>query len=495
MDINTQLEKVHASIAHVLPNHLDLYYGGEWHAPAGGYAATVNPATQHVLALAAEANAADVDAAVRAAHKGFLAWKRIPASEKANMLREITRRLRLHADELALLDAANCGNPVAEMGRDVLWAAAHIDYYAGLVHELKGQTIPTSDGALNYTVLEPLGVVVRIVACNHPLMFMAAKMSPVLASGNSVIMKAPAQAPLSAYRFAEIIDGILPHGVFNILTGGRECGEALVQHPLVRKVSLIGSVPTGASILRGAADKIMPVTLELGGKNPLVICPDADPDKAIQGAINGMNFMWAGQSCGSTSRCFVHESLYDQVIEGIRERLPTQHQCGFPTDPATTMGCLVSEAQFDKVARYVDIANSEGARLVCGGKRPDNPALAKGWFMQATVFADVTPAMRIFREEVFGPILSIIKWADEDQLIADINSVEYGLTASIYTTQLARAHRLAARIESGYVWINTTGAHYLGVPFGGYKKSGIGREECLEELYSYMQVKNVHVML
>ena len=197
----------------------------------------------------------------------------------------------------------------------------------------------------------------------------------------------------------------------------------------------------------------------------------------------------------STSRCFVHESLYDQVIEGIRERLPKQHQCGFPTDPATTMGCLVSEAQFNKVARYIDIALSEGARLVCGGKRPNNPALAKGWFMEATVFADVKPEMRIFREEVFGPILAIIKWNDEEQLIADINSVEYGLTASIYTTQLSRAHRLAGRIESGYVWINTTGAHYLGVPFSGYKKSGIGREECLEELYSYMQVKNVHVML
>ena len=483
------------AIARILPQHLDLYYGGQWHAPAGGYAATLNPANQQVLAHAAEANTADVDAAVRAAQQGFLVWKRVPATEKANMLREISRRLRLHGSELALLDSANCGNPVAEMGRDVLWAAAHIDYYAGLVHELKGQTIPSADGALNYTLLEPLGVVVRIVACNHPLMFMAAKMAPVLASGNSVVMKAPVQAPLSAYRFAEIIDGILPPGVFNVLTGGRECGEALVQHPLVKKVSLIGSVPTGAAILRNAADKIMPVTLELGGKNPLVICPDADIDKAIQGAISGMSFMWAGQSCGSTSRCFVHESLYDQVLAGICERLPKQHVCGIPTDPATTMGCLVSEAQFNKVSQYIEIAHAEGARLVCGGKRPDDPALANGWFMEATVFADVMPGMRIFREEVFGPILSIMKWQDEEQLIADINSVEYGLTAAIYTRDLSTAHRLAGRIESGYVWINTTGAHYLGVPFGGYKKSGIGREECLEELYSYMQVKNVHVML
>jgi betaine-aldehyde dehydrogenase len=296
-------------------------------------------------------------------------------------------------------------------------------------------------------------------------------------------------------RFAEIIDGVLPPGVLNVVTGDRECGDALVRHALVKKVALIGSVATGAAILRSAADKIMPVTLELGGKNPMVICPDADVNKAVLGAIQGMNFTWAGQSCGSTSRCFVHESLYEQVVDGILRLLPQMHRCGVPTDPATTMGCLISEAQFDKVARYIEIAKSEGARLVHGGKRPDDPALAKGWFMEATVFADVTPRMRIFQEEVFGPILSIIRWSDEDQLVADINSVEYGLTASIYTAQLALAHRLARRVEAGYVWINTTGAHYLGVPFGGYKKSGIGREEGMDEVLAYTQVKNVHVML
>jgi betaine-aldehyde dehydrogenase len=344
-------------------------------------------------------------------------------------------------------------------------------------------------------VREPLGVVARIAAYNHPLLFTAGKLAPVLAAGNSVIMKAPYQAPLSALRFAEIVDGVLPPGVLNVVTGGRECGEELVRHPLVKKVALIGSVPTGAAILRNAADKIMPVALELGGKNPLVICEDADFDKAVMGAINGMNFTWAGQSCGSTSRCFVHESLYDRVIERICELLPKLHRCGDPTDPATTMGCLISEAQFNKVASYIELGRAEGARLVAGGKRPDDPALADGWFMEATVFADVTPTMRIFKEEIFGPVLSIIKWRDEDQLIADINSVEYGLAASIWTTELARAHRLARRIESGFVWVNTCSAHYLGAHFGGYKKSGMGREEGLEELLSYTQVKNVHVML
>ena len=488
-------KKMSVGVMLAVPQHLDLYYGGAWHKPAGGYQATYNPADQQVLAQVAVANSADIDAAAKAAHQGFLEWARITASEKGSMMREIARRLRLHVDELAWLDSANCGNPIKEMGRDVLAAAAHVDYFSGLVHELKGQTIPTSDGGLNYTVLEPLGVVARIAAYNHPLMFTAAKFAPVLAAGNSVIMKAATQAPLSSLRFAEIIDGILPPGVLNIVTGDRECGDALVRHALVKKVALIGSVATGAAILRSAADKIMPVTLELGGKNPIVVCPDADVDKAVLGAIQGMNFTWAGQSCGSTSRCFVHESLYDKVIDGIRKLLPQMHRCGVPTDPDTTMGCLISEAQFNKVVRYVDIAHSEGARLIHGGKRPDDPALAKGWFMDATVFADVTAQMRIFKEEVFGPILSIIKWSDEDQLVADINSVEYGLTASIFTPQIALAHRLARRIEAGYVWINTTGAHYLGVPFGGYKKSGMGREEGLDELLAYTQVKNIHVML
>ncbi len=478
-----------------MPKQMALYYGGQWHPPLGGKTPTVNPATGEVLALAPNANAEDVDRVAQAAQLGFHAWSGLPAAERGARLREIANRLRKHADELALLDSANCGNPIKRMRPDAHQAAAQIDYYAGLVHELKGETIPTADGGLNYSVREPLGVVARIVAYNHPLLFLAGKLAPVLAAGNSVIMKAPDQAPLSALRFAEIIDGILPPGVLNVLTGGRECGEALVRHPLVKKVALIGSVPTGAAILRGAADKIMPVTLELGGKNPLIICPDADLEKAVPGAINGMNFTWAGQSCGSTSRLFVHASLYDQVIKALCEKLPQLHRCGLPTDPDTTMGCLISEAQFNKVMDYIELGKSEGARLVYGGKRPSDPALTKGWFVEPTVFADVTPQMRLFREEIFGPVLSVIKWSNEDQLIQDINSVEYGLSASIYTRDLNQAHLLARRVEAGYVWINTSSAHYIGANFGGYKKSGMGREEGLDELLSYTQVKNVHVLL
>lgn len=492
--MDTAIQSV-VGVAHLLPAHRDLYYGGRWHAPGGGYRPTFNPATQAELAQVAHANAEDVDAAVRAAHQGFLAWSAVPASERGAKLREIAARLRAHAPELGTIDAANCGNPVREMTRDALAAAAQLDYYAGLVHELKGETLPTADGGLNYSLREPLGVVARIVAYNHPLMFVAAKIGAVLAAGNSVVMKAAEQAPLSALRFAEIVDGILPAGTLNIVSGGRECGEALVRHPLVKKAALIGSTATGAAILHGAADKIMPVSLELGGKNAMVICASADVDAAARGAIAGMNFTWAGQSCGSTSRCFVHASLYAQVLDRIATLLPTLHRCGDPLDPATTMGCLISQAQFAKVERYIGLAHEEGARLVAGGGRPSNPALADGWFIEPTVFADVQPWMRIFREEVFGPVLSILPWTEETQLVADINSVDYGLTASVYTQDLAQAHRLARRIEAGYVWVNTSSAHYLGANFGGYKKSGLGREEGLDELHAYTQLKNVHVML
>lgn len=483
------------SLSFPLPAHRDLFYGGLWHAPEGGYAPTLNPATQDELGMAANANTNDVDRAVKAAHQAFQSWRRTLPGERANCLRALAARLREHADELAWLDALNCGSPVREMKRDVMASAAQLEYYAGLVHELKGETLPMGEDVVNYSVREPFGVVVRIVAYNHPLMFLASKLAPVIAAGNTVIMKPPVQAPLSAYRLAELAHDIFPPGVLNILSGDRECGQALVTHPLVRRVTLIGSTQTGVAILKSTAEKVIPVSLELGGKNPLIICPDADLDKAIRGAINGMNFTWAGQSCGSTSRCFVHSSIYDAFLQKAPALIADTHHCGIPTDPATTMGCLISEVQFNKVMGFIQSAHDDGARLLCGGDRPDDLALANGWFIEPTVFADVTPDMRLFQEEVFGPVLAVIPWDDEETLLDQVNSVEYGLTASIWTKDLVRAHRLAARVESGFVWINKVGSHFIGAEFGGYKKSGIGREEGLSELLSFTQNKNIHVSL
>lgn len=477
-----------------LPENRDLYYGGRWQKPKGGHKDTIDPGTGGNLGPCAEANSADVDLAVRAAHDAYKTWRLTKPLDRAAMLKKAAQLLREHADELALLDAQNCGNPVKEMRGDALVAAAQIDFFAGLVTEIKGETIPMGDGVVNMTVREPLGVCARIVAYNHPLMFSAGKFAAPLAAGNTVIMKPPPQAPLSSYRMMELLDGVFPPGVLNVLTGGVECGEALVSHELVPMVTLIGSVPTGHAIAKQAANRLKSVIFELGGKNALIVYPDADIGRAIQGAIRGMNFTWCGQSCGSTSRLFVHESVHDEVLAGVIEKVKA-YKPGLPTDPTTTMGAIVSKAQLDKIMRYIELGKSEGARLVAGGKRPDSAELQNGFYVEPTIFADVSMRMRLAQEEIFGPILSVIKWNDEDKLLADVNSVEYGLTAAIFTRDLATAHRAAARVEAGYVWINNSSAHFLGAPFGGYKQSGIGREESIDELLAFTQIKNVNITL
>jgi betaine-aldehyde dehydrogenase len=478
----------------VLPTHRDLYYGGAWHAPLGGYSDTHDPSTGASLGACAEANTADVDAAVRAARQGFAEWQRVKPPERGKRMRRVAALLREHQEELAMLDALNGGAPLSEMARDVENAASQYEFFAGLVTEIKGQTIPMGEGVVNLSVREPFGVVGRIVAYNHPLMFTAGKSAAPIAAGNAVIMKPPYQAPLSAYRFAEIVDGVLPPGVLNILSGGTECGQALVAHPDVPAISLIGSVPTGRAVARAAADRLKHVTLELGGKNACIVYPDADLERAARGAVAGMNFTWASQSCGSTSRLFVHDAIYDalmpRLLEAIRAFRP-----GLPTDRATTMGPLVSRQQYDKVLGYIQLGLQEGAKLACGGKRPDDAALRNGWFVEPTVFTDVTQDMRLANEEIFGPVLSVIRWRAEEEMFEQVNRVEYGLTAAIFTTSLANAHRAAARVQAGFVWVNNAGPHFLGTSYGGYKQSGIGREESIEELLAFTQGKNIHITL
>ncbi len=477
-----------------LPEHRDLYYGGAWHAPHGGYRETFDPATGRSLGRCAEADASDVDAAAKAAHAAFLGWRRTSPGVRAQALRDIAQVLRTHREELATIDALNCGNPVKALLHDVDLATQLIDYFAGLVYELRGATIPMGDDIVNMTVREPFGVCARIVAYNHPLMFTASRLAPAVAAGNAVIMKPPVQAPLSALRLMELIDGIVPPGVINVLTGDVPCGQALVEHPLIPKVTLIGSIPTGKAIARGAADRLKHVSLELGGKNALIIYPDADLPRAIAGAVAGMCFTWCGQACSSTSRLFVHESVYDEVVAGIREGVKA-YRPGIPTEMETTMGAIVSKAQHDKIMGYIELARNEGATLLAGGKRPADPRLAGGHFIEPTVFTDVDMSMRVAREEIFGPVLSIIRWRDEEAMFADVNGVEYGLAAGIYTTSLATAHRAASRVEAGYVWVNNAARHFFPAPFGGTKQSGNNREESFEELLAYTQIKNIHINL
>jgi len=478
-----------------LPEHRDLFYGGGWHAPAKHTrVGTINPATGESLGEVSWADAEDVDHAVKAAYRGFQTWRSVKPLERAKILREAARLIRSHGRELALIDSANCGNPIREMVRDAEFGAAFIEFFAGLSTEIKGDTIPMGADALNYTVREPLGVVVRINAYNHPFLFATMKIGAPLVAGNSIVVKPPEQAPLSTLRLAEIIGPLFPAGVYNVVCGGRDCGEALVAHPRVAKVALIGSVPTGKAILKSASDTMKKVTLELGGKNALIAFPDADPAEVAAAAVRGMNFTWCGQSCGSTSRAFVHESIYNQVLEKMVAAV-SAIKPGLPTDDATEMGCLVSKAQFDKVMGYIAAGQADGARLAVGGKKPGNPELAKGFYIEPAIFAEVTPQMRIAREEIFGPVLSVFKWRDENEMFEAVNAVDYGLTASIWTKDLKMAHRAAACVEAGFVWVNSVGAHFLGAPFGGYKQSGMGREESGDELLEYTQIKNVNVAL
>jgi betaine-aldehyde dehydrogenase len=478
-----------------LPEHRDCFYGGRWVKPkAGRYVDALNPGTGGVLGAVANADADDVNAAVMSAKNAFEDWRKVPPLERSKLLKRIAGILRDHAEELAMIDAANCGNPYTEMVRDANVAAAQTDFFAGLVTEMKGHSIPMGPDAVNFSVREPRGVVGRIIPFNHPFMFCAGKSAAPLAAGNTVVIKPPEQAPLSSLRLFELIEGILPPGVFNIIPGGKDAGAALAGHPGVAMIALIGSVPTGRAVMRAASETVKPVMLELGGKNALIAYPDANPDEVAAGLIGGMNFTWCGQSCGSTSRAFLHETIHDAVIERVRERI-RYYKPGIPTDPATTMGAIISKTQFDRVTSYIDSARREGARLICGGARPSDPALATGLYIEPTVFADVTPAMRIAREEIFGPVLAVAKWSSEADMLAEVNAVEYGLTASIWTNDVSTAYRAAMAVQSGFVWINEVSKHFLGVPFGGFKQSGIGREECLEEMLSFTQEKNIHLKL
>jgi len=482
------------SLEETLPSRRQLYYGGGWHDGEQGEAALASPSDGRSLGRVAVAGLGNVDAAVRAAHAGFSVWKNVPPFERGRTLREAARILRENALELAMIDAADCGNPVSAMVGDVELAASGLEYFSGLVQETKGDTIPMGPGRINLTLREPLGVCLRIIPYNHPLMFAAMRAAAPLAAGNALIVKAPDQAPLSCLKLAELWHGLLPDGVFNVMTGGPEIGAAMVGHPLVSKVGLIGSVGTGRKVMEAASRRLTPVGLELGGKNALMAWPDADADKVAQAAIAGMNFTWAGQSCGSTSRVFLHERIHDEVVQRM-SRLIEGMAPGLSLDWDTRMGALISRAHLDAVKGFVNEALRDGAEVVAGGGIPGDAALAHGNFYLPTILANVRSDMRVAREEVFGPVMSVLRWSDEEALFSAVNGVDYGLSASIWCNDLATAMRASQRVEAGYVWINDVSRHFLGAPFGGFKQSGFGKEESLEELLEHTRLKNVNINL
>lgn len=469
-----------------------LFIGGRWVSPNGDKTfVSINPSNMEKLAEVPSAGEADVDSAVQAGKAAFKDWSRLPIKERARCLERLADRIEDNADELALIDAVDSGNAILGMRGDMIWTADWLRYCAGLVTEIKGETFSQGERHLNFTRRQPFGVVVKINPFNHPFRFCAEKAAAPLAAGNTVVIKGSEQAPLSSLRLGELCDGIFPQGVVNIIAGDGTVGSALVRHPDVRRIGFVGSVPTGRAIAKEAAADLKRVSLELGGKNPIVIFPDADPKKAAAAAIRGMNMNRQGQSCSSTSRVFVHASLHKQVIAelvALAEALPV----GPPWLKQNEVGPIVSQRQFDRVLGFIESAKAEGAKLLTGGGKPSDPSLANGLFIAPTVFDVVTPAMRIAREEIFGPVMSVIAWHDFEDMLEQVNDLEYGLTAAIVTNDLAKAMETAERVEAGYVWINSSG-RYIGAPYGGWKQSGIGEEECFDELLSYTQIKNINM--
>jgi acyl-CoA reductase-like NAD-dependent aldehyde dehydrogenase len=474
-----------------------LLIGGEWRdASDGGVMPVVNPATEEVIAEVAAATAADVDAAVTAARQAFTGvWGRMPARERGRLLWTLADRLTARIDEVARLETLHNGKPIAESRHvEIPMAAECLQYFAGWADKIEGDTIPVKSGALVYTRREPLGVVAAIVPWNFPLLLAMWKVAPALAAGNTVVLKPASQTPLTALALGQIaLEAGLPPGVLNVITGsGSRTGQALVEHPGVNKIAFTGDTATGKGIMRSAADTVKHITLELGGKSPNIVFADADLDAALRGATVGI-FYGKGEVCAAGSRLLVDRAIKDEFIDKVAARTKKM-VAGDPLDPKTRLGAVSSKGQLERVLNYVEIAKSEGATLVAGGARTDI-GTGKGYFMQPTVFAGVTPQMTIAREEIFGPVLAAIEFADVDDAIARANDTMYGLAAGVWTRDLKKAHYVASKLEAGLVWVNTYNVYDTAAPFGGYKQSGFGREMSRYALDAYTQVKTVWVDL
>ncbi len=474
-----------------------MYIGGEFVASESGeWMDSVNPATEEVHGRVPAGTVEDVNRAVAAAKEAQPEWGAKSVFERGALMRKFAEAIRASEEAVVPMEAADTGNTIASLANDIVLVAGYVDFMAGLGTEIKGESVPATPQNIHFTMREPYGVVGRIVPFNHPFLFAGAHLAAPLMAGNAVVLKSPDQSPLSATVMAEVCQKVLPPGVVNIVSGqGIVVGDAIVRHLDVQRIGFTGSIPTGMAIQRAAAEvAVKHISLELGGKNPFIVFPDVDVETVAKAAVAGMNFAWSGQSCGSTSRLMVHESLYDAVLERVVEQV-SRIKVGDPMDTSSEMGPINSERHYRHVTALIEAAREEGAKLLTGGERPEGEEFERGYWIRPTVFGEVTTDMRIAREEVFGPVLSVLRWSDTEEVIEMANSTEYGLTAGIWTNDVTTAMRTARRIESGCVWINGGGRHFMSTGFAGYKNSGIGREECLDELLSYTQSKSIHIIL
>src|SRR5205809_3218941 len=474
-----------------------LFIDGEWRDAASGKTIeVVNPATEEVIAEVASATRADVDAAVASARAALDGpWGKMSARDRGRIVWKIGEKLIERADEIARLETLHNGKPIFESRQIEVPAAAEcFQYYAGWADKIHGETVPVKGNFLTYTLREPVGVVAAIVPWNFPLLLTAWKVAPALACGNTVIIKPASQTPLTALALAEAAAEVgLPAGVLNVVTGpGSSVGRMVVEHPGIDKGVFTGDTSSGQQIMKGSADTLKRITLELGGKSPNIVFADADLDAALRGATTGI-FYGKGEVCAAGSRLLVDRSIKNEFVDKVAARAKKMAP-GDPLDPKTRLGAISSRKQLDNNLRHIDTAKREGATLVAGGARADI-GTGKGYFLQPTVFAGVTPDMTIAREEIFGPVLAAIEFADVDEAIARANDTTYGLAAAVWTKDIKKAHAVARKLQAGTVWINTYNVYDTAAPFGGYKQSGFGREMGMHALESYTQVKSVWVDL
>ena len=476
----------------VVKNHIG---GGFVDASSGETFPSIDPATGETLAEIELASPADVEGAVAAAKAGFAVWSRMTGAERGRILKRTADILREKNRSIAEVETRDTGKPIQEtIAVDVLPGADCLEYFAGIAATLTGEHVDLGPAAFGYTRREPLGVVAGIGAWNYPIQIACWKSAPALACGNAMIFKPSEVTPLTASYLAEAFkEAGLPDGVFNVVQGDARVGRALVAHPGIKKVSLTGEAGTGRIIMREAAATLKHVTLELGGKSPLIVFDDAKITNAVSGALLG-NFYSAGEVCSNGTRVFVHRKVKDQFLAELKARAERM-VIGDPLDPATHVGALISTDHMEKVLSYIERGKAEGAKVLTGGVRVTTGSLGKGAFVAPTVFDGCEDDMTIVREEIFGPVMTVLSFEDEEEVVARANATEYGLAAGIFTNDLARGHRVIANLEAGTCWINQYNVTPIELPFGGVKLSGLGRENSRAAVEHYTQIKSVYVAL